>query len=322
MSLDLVTVDRAEIDLLVGAFPFKPFRNYRVFSRARQHAVLRTEIHNALEHPDARALAARVDGALQAAAVFQPLPWDSDYFGLPMARITYLLRRPEASRASLAAAVEASLEYARSIGVIHVTARADVADTDAIGALEEQGFRLMDALVTYVYHPRRDPPAPIKEMGVLREFRPEDTEQIVDITREAYKGFRGRFHLDPHLPDDRCDEMYIEWARKACRFEMADVVLVTENLSGEVHGWMCYRRVEPVSGVGGTAVYGAGLGACRRDRQGAYIGLIRGGIVRAHSLGGVAECQTQNHNFPTVRLYEAVGMQYVRADYTFHAWLG
>ena len=30
----------------------------------------------------------------------------------------------------------------------------------------------------------------------------------------------------------------------------------------------------------------------------------------------------ENHNIATVRVYSAVGAQYVRADYTFHAWLG
>ena len=40
----------------------------------------------------------------------------------------------------------------------------------------------------------------MKEMGVLRLFEPQDRDQILDITREAYRGFRGRYHLDPYLP--------------------------------------------------------------------------------------------------------------------------
>jgi hypothetical protein len=32
--------------------------------------------------------------------------------------------------------------------------------------------------------------------------------------------------------------------------------------------------------------------------------------------------QTQIFNFATLRLYEAVETQFVRADYTLHAWLG
>jgi hypothetical protein len=321
MSTDLVTPESADIDRFIDDFPFKSYRNYRVLSRAKQGAVMRTEIDNALKNPDAQVLGIREGGALQTAAVFHRLPWDSTFFDLPMARISHLLRAPGASRASLAAAVAESVAYARSIGVKHIAARADIADTAAIGALEEHGFRLMDALATYIYHPKLEAPGPAKEMGVLRMFRPEDTEQVIDITREAYKGFRGRFHLDPHLPDDRCDAMYLEWARRACLFELADVVLVTEDGHGELHGFTCYRQIEPVSTAGGVVMCGNGIGGCRRRRPGAYMGLIREATEQIHARGAVTECQTQNYNFPTVRIYEALGIHYVRADYTFHAWL-
>ena len=321
MLVDVETTGANDLDRLTADCEFKPYRNYRILSRTRQADVMRAEIREALGSADAMAFGVRADGFLSAAVVFKRLPWDSGFFDVPMGRVTHLLRAPQAPGETLSAAIRASLQYARSMGVAHVTARADVADTDAIGSLEAHGFRLMDALVTYIIHPRRDLGAPVKEMGLLRHFRPEDTPQILDITREAFRGFRGRFHMDPHLPDDRCDEFYVEWARNACAHQLADVVLVTEGGHGEIHGWTSYRQVEPVSTAGGTPVCGAGLGGCRRKHPGAYAGLIRGATEIIHKRGGVTECQTQIHNFPTIRVYEAVGTQYVRADYTFHAWL-
>jgi len=322
MPVEIVAVDAGELGVLVEAWPFKPYRNYRVLSRRRQADVTRAEIDGVLKTAGARVCAERDARGLAAVVVFQPLPWDSGFFGVPMGRFTHAIRSPEAPRQALVAAVEAGIAHARALGVRHVAARADVADTDAIGVLEDHGFRLMDALATYIVHPRRELPPPPKEMGVLRHYRPEDAEQVLDITREAFRGFRGRFHLDPHLPDERCDELYLEWARKACSFQMADVVLVTEDGHGELHGWTSYRQIEPVSTVGGVPVCGAGLGACRRSHPGAYVGLIRGGTALVHGRGGVSECQTQNFNFATIRVYEAAAMQYVRADYSFHAWLG
>jgi hypothetical protein len=97
---------------------------------------------------------------------------------------------------------------------------------------------------------------------------------------------------------------------------------VSEGTDGRLLGFLAFRRREPVSTVGGVAVFGGGLGACRADTPGAYAGLIRAGTVWAHDRDGVAECQTQNYNFPTIRIYEAVGAHYVRAEYTLHAWLG
>jgi hypothetical protein len=99
---------------------------------------------------------------------------------------------------------------------------------------------------------------------------------------------------------------------------MADTVLVSEGTGGRLLGFLAFRRREPVSSVGGVPVFGGGLGACRLDMQGAYAGLIRAGTVWAHERDGVAECQTQNYNFPTIRIYEAVGAHYVRAEYTLH----
>jgi L-amino acid N-acyltransferase YncA len=237
-----------------------------------------------------------------------------------MARLT-LVHGDEADRAALHGAIAAAIEACRERGIHHVSARIDVADAEAVQALEDAGFRMMDALATYIYPTKRPPPEPGKDMGVLRLYRPEDRDQILDITREAYRGFRGRYHLDPHLPRDRSDELYVEWAKKSCDGEWADVVLVTENGKGELHGWASYRQIEPVSTVGGTAIRGGGLGACRRDKPGAYAGLLRAATIRIHADGAVTEMQTQVFNFATIRLYEAVQTQFVRADYTLHAWL-
>ena len=310
----------ANLNSLIQTYPFKPYRNYRAVSKRLQEAILRAEIDQALATESAGAVLAAGEG--QAACVFQPLAWDSAFFGLPMGRILYVLRSEEATPKALESAVAACLEACRAAGLWHVAARVDVSDVHGILALENQGFRLMDALVTYTYHPRRDAPPPVKEMGVLRPFREEDADQIVSITQEAYRGFRSRFHADPHLPDDRCDELYVEWARRVVTKEMAQQVLVTENGQGQLHGFTSFCRIEPVWTVSGVEMYGRGLGACRRDRPGAYAGLIRAGIAWTHARGAVSEMQTQNYNYSTIRVYEAVSAQYVRADYTFHAWLG
>jgi len=58
-----------------------------------------------------------------------------------------------------------------------------------------------------------------------------------------------------------------------------------------------------------------------RGRDAVLVSLARAGTIWAHDRDGVAECQTQNYNFPTVRIYEAVGAHYVRAEYTLHRWL-
>jgi len=316
--IDLATLPA--LDPLIEAYPFKPYRNYRVLSRRRQDEVMRAEIRAALEQPGGFGLLA--DGDVPSSAVVvRPLPWDSAFFGLSMARL-FVLHQNDVSRDALRAILAASFQECRDRQITHLSVRIDVADADAIQALEDEGFRMMDALATYIYPLKKPPPEPGKDMGVLRLFQPEDRDQVLDITREAYRGFRGRYHLDPHLPRERSDELYVEWAKKSCDGEWADVVLVVENGKGELHGWASYRQIEPVSSVGQTPIRGGGLGACRREKPGAYAGLLRAATERIHGGGGVTEMQTQIFNFATIRLYESVETQFVRADYTLHAWLG
>lgn len=308
--------DLARIEPLVAAYPFKSYRHYRVLSRKAQTAVMMAEIAATAAHGDGIVLR----GGCEAGEAFvsaRRLAWDSTFFGVPMGRIEYL-----AGPASAAGpALDAALGELTTRGVQHVSARVDVADIEVMGLLEASGFQLMDALVTYTTRPRKEPPNAVREVGTIRELVPEDGPELVKIAAEAYRGFRGRFHLDPHIPNERCDEFYVEWTRQCLNKAMADTILVSEGSNGRLLGFLAFRRREPVSGVGGVPVFGGGLGACRADTPGAYAGLIRAGTVWAHERGGVAECQTQNYNFPTIRIYEAVGAHYVRAEYTLHTFL-
>ena len=308
--------DLGRVEPLVLQHPYKSYRHYRALSRKAQHAVMVAEIKDTLDRPDGIVIE-RGDGA--ALGVARPLAWDSDFFRVPMGRIEYTLATDPSHLPPLIDDLVASLSAS---GVRHISARVDVADITAMSAFEAAGFRLMDALVTYITRPGKEPPNAVREVGQIREFRAEDGPEILSIAEDAYRGFRGRFHLDPHIDDTRCDAFYTEWARQSVSGRMADMLLVSEGIDGRLLGFLGFRRREPVSSVSRVTVYGGGLGACRSDAPGAYAGLIRAGTVWAHEHGGVAECQTQNYNFPTIRIYEAVGAHYVRAEYTLHRWLG
>lgn len=313
-------VPRAALDALVDAYPFKPYRQYRTYSRRQQRAILRAEADATLAV--AGEFSACVDGAaLPVAVLGRPLVWDSAYFGVPMGRLDYVLTTPNATSDDRRAAIDAACAAARAAGVRHLTARVDVGDLETLAVLEDAGFRTKDVLATYIMRPGRDTPRDVRRVGPLRLATPTDHDAILEITREAYDGYRGRFHLDRHIPSQRADGFYVEWARQCLAGTMADVVMVSEDSDGRVIGYLAHRRREPASSIGGP-IYGGGLGACRRDAPGAYASLIRDNAVWAHEQGAVAECQTQHANFAVIRVYESVGFHFVRAEFTLHAWLG
>jgi hypothetical protein len=311
--------DAPVLGRLIDEYPFYPHRNYRLFSRRRQGEVLRAEIDRALESPDDRLATIAGDGA--AVAICRRLAWDTAWFGFGMAKLDYILRSESADRATIAEAVAAALKECRRAGILQVTAKLDVADTDGIAVVEDHGFRLMDNMATYLYHPRRPPPPPVKAIGIVRPWVSADTDQLLAITREAYATFNGRFRLDPRFSTPRAIEMYVEWARKCCTGELAESIFVAEDGHGRLNGWASVTLVEPASSVGGTRIFLGGLGACRPDHPGAYGALIRAAAAKNHAAGAATEAQTQNFNFRTIRVYESVGAQYVRGDYTFHVWL-
>ena len=75
---------------LVARYPFKSYRNYRVLPRKAQNAVMLAEIDATLKHPDGLVLHV-ASGDAQSLAVGRALAWDSAFFGVPMARVDYLL---------------------------------------------------------------------------------------------------------------------------------------------------------------------------------------------------------------------------------------
>jgi hypothetical protein len=317
-SSPLHTLPRERLLALVDAYDFKPYRHYRTFTRKQQAAVLAAEIDQALAAAPFGQWTTR-DGE-EAGVVARPLPWDSQFFAVPMGRIDYVLASAGASVEHIERAVAGTMRAARDAGLQHLAARVDVADLRTMGVLEAAGFRTMDALVTYIMRPGKDAHPEVRPVGTIRDATPADTEAIVAITADAYRGYRGRFHLDPHLSSERADALYLEWARACASRTLADTVVVAEDAAGEVSGYLAYRRREPVSRIA-SPLFGGGLGAVRRDSPGAYTGLIQEGSRRAHAAGAVSECQTQNYNFAVIRVYEAAGFHYVRAEYTLHAWL-
>ena len=324
MLTEPLTASRfSALETLIAAYSYHPYRHYRILSKRRQRELLSLELRQALEAESSSVyVAARDrDSPVRSACVFRELPWESEIFGLSMARLDCLLGT-DVDPDALRLLVDAVIDAARGAGVDHLAARVDIADWETIHALEDHGFRLMDSLVTYIYRHNEPTPRDVRNMGLLRPYAPRDRAQVLEIAAESYADFRGRFHNDPHLSKERATAMYVEWARRCVDGDWAEEVFVTENGRGYLHGFATFRRIEPVSRVGRVEVHGGGLGGCRSDRPGAYMGLLQAAAKWIHARGAVTETQTQSFNFPTIRLYEALGQRFVRAEHGFHLWLG
>ena len=88
-SSPLHTLPRERLLALIDAYPFKPYRQYRTYTRKQQATILAAEIDQALAAGPFGQWTTR-DGE-EAAVVARALPWDSQFFGVPMGRIDYVL---------------------------------------------------------------------------------------------------------------------------------------------------------------------------------------------------------------------------------------
>ncbi len=238
VRIDTLSADQlSALDGLIGRFPHNPYRHYRILSRRRQANVLRAMVQQPVDAGAGTAFMAVENDPADppAACVLRTLPWETEFFGVNMARLESMLGS-DAAPGALRGLLDAAVEEARGTGIEHLAARVDIADCKVVHMLEDLGFRLMDTLVTYIYGHKEKTPKDVRNMGLLRPYEPEDRQQLLEIAAEAYAGFSGRYHNDPHIADERATAMYVEWARRCVDGEWAERVLVTENGQGHLHG--------------------------------------------------------------------------------------
>lgn len=246
-----------------------------------------------------------------AAAPCEPLAWDSEHFGLRIARLT--TGRPTADDLARARAWCAE----EAIDCLYLLA--DAGDPAAVRRAEAAGFGLVDVRVTL-----ERPIGPAEAAGAARGGAaihtaavPGDLPALAAIAAAAHRGTR--FWNDPRFPDADCERLYRAWIENSAR-GWADAVLVAEAAAGP-------------SGDGTVA----GYLTCRLDGAAGSIGLVGvdprhrgaglGGALVAAALGWLAahgaeraEVVTQGANAAAQRLYQRAGFVTREVGLWYHLW--
>ncbi len=123
------------------------------------------------------------------------LPWDSDFFGVRIARVNGDSLMP-----GDLASVDAWCAN-EAIDCAYYLSRAD--DPATLAAAQASGFRLMDVRVTYE---RPLPGRPVIPGAPVRTARPADLPTLRRIARVSHTDTR--FYADARFPRARCDELY------------------------------------------------------------------------------------------------------------------
>jgi dTDP-4-amino-4,6-dideoxy-D-galactose acyltransferase len=233
------------------------------------------------------------------------LPWDTEHFGVRIARLDGDHRDLAELEPALAACVSQQIACAYcSVPV------GDAAwEATAVRALEGTGFHLVDQRVTL---DRRITTGDAAEIaGPVREACPEDIPALRAIAATSHTD--SRFYADPGFSRERCDELYRVWIEKSCR-GYASFVL-TEGPAGDPAGYIT-GHVEGAEGRIGLVAVGA-------SHQGRGVGsrLVEAAVRRFAGAGvGEVTVPTQARNVRAQRLYQSAGFKSRSVSLWYHKW--
>jgi ribosomal protein S18 acetylase RimI-like enzyme len=240
------------------------------------------------------------------------LPWDTEQFGFPAARLDFLLGD------DLATLLELVLDSARDGGVRHLVARVPAWDLSGVHALARSGFEYLDGLQTFSLRPAPDPGY---TSSIVRKYRRSDLSSILQIARTSYSC--DRFHADAALPRGTADRVNEAWVRNCCSGGAADIVLVAED-EEQVLGFAASQVDSNASSDLGLPLGTIVLVATSQQarRRGIARDLTRASLAWFAERGAaMVEVGTQLTNVPAARLYESCGFRQAGCTLTFRKLL-
>jgi len=309
---------------LIACEPHVPYANFAPLT-GRADSLLR--IHRARLAGASAAIVARdAGGRPLAVAALDRRPFESNHFGIEMARIDQPLATDDvnARASALEMVYRAALELAGERGYRHLAARASTRDPAAGWVLQRLGATHVDTQVSWMAtldgERRGTPPAPSLRVAALEReelaaLPPTAWRRLGEWAREGFD--RGPLIFDFDLPRETSQTLYAAWTDKVMSGEWADAALVAFD-GDEVVAFISMLTIDDLSEEAGAVVCGRGLGATLPDYKGLFTALQHE-MVAVRPLGAAfMENETQVATVASINVYAKLGFRYLRSTSTFH----
>lgn len=234
-----------------------------------------------------------------APAVF--LPWDTEFFGFRIGRVTPNRLTPAIVRELLA------WSAAERLRCLYLFADPSCATT--LSLAHEAGFRFIDFRLDFAIDLERVPAAPFPD-----DFRTADASDLPaleSLSRSAHTDTR--FFKDLNFPAARSAELYAEWIRRDLHTHR--IFLLAAD-GAPVSYVTC--QLDPAANTGRI-----GLIAVSAEARGHGCGrrLVRGALAWFKTSGcREVRVTTQASNLAAQRLYQSFGFKTAEATATYHRW--
>lgn len=223
----------------------------------------------------------------------QFLEWDSDHFGVRIARTDAPCVKADWS------AID-DWAFANDIDCLYVFANGKEPTT--IRLAEEHASRCMDERIILEAISSNSP--------AVQGLRPADEADLPVLEEIAARSFaESRFFRDPHFPRERSEELFRTWIRKSVH-GYARAVLVAGDVSAPTGFVTCRDEKIDLLAVAEPA-RGKGIGALLAN--GAKHWFATNGVRRVSVLA-------RSKNESALRLYRACGFVPASTEFLFHKW--
>jgi dTDP-4-amino-4,6-dideoxy-D-galactose acyltransferase len=244
--------------------------------------------------------------AAAAAETCELLHWDTEHFGIRVARVRAQRLDPTS--------VDEVLAWAASHEIACLYLLADSSHPETLQLAASRGFRFVDVRLTLARGLDDPPPDPAAPGIILRPAVTEDEAALVALAAASHGDTR--FYADGRFDPAAVESLYRTWMRGSLDGRMADFVLVAEA-TGQPLGYISGRtsREETLGSIElvGVSPPGRRLGVGR-----ALVNAALGHFYRA-GLSGTSVV-TQGRNVAAQRLYQAGGFRTELVQLWYHRW--
>jgi len=158
-------------------------------------------------------------------------PLEEQRFGIRVARVAWMTQE----------LLPVALDFARQHEISLLIARCMAAERRVYQAMEREGFLLTETMMCLEADVTRPiPPDPGK--ALVRPVTADDADEVARLAEVCFRGYESHYHADDRLERRKCDEIQVDWARRACASrEVADEVLVAET-DGALGGYFILKQ--------------------------------------------------------------------------------
>jgi hypothetical protein len=232
----------------------------------------------------------------------EPLPWDTEFFGIGIGRL-----HPDDTDPSGIAEAEAE---ARRLGIECLYASLDPAHAGMNIALQRHGFRLVEVVMDLI-HPDNICAVVPETDSVVRDGTLEDLPALEEEI--ALMAPWSRFAVDPRFGPDAARRMHRAWVERAAGPSEHRKLVVAEDDTG-ITGFSTQSTLpgeRPRIDLMASTKSGSGAAYAMIDHQFRQFG------EGTKSWGGPIAAR----NVPTLRFCEHVGYRTGTVRYLYHRWL-